>query len=211
MSIIKHLDEEGVWILDHADHIEKTYTEVGLRPTNIFDVKSPFYMDLQAKKLAQNLEDKIESLPKKNRKRKSDKSVQSPDSDFVRKKFENIRESIRTYFDAPPNAAVLRENNSKLRELSSRLLNLTNHQITTSGSNDSATCQLIKVEKSEFVIPPKSRYIVDNLKNFESKIFDKKFDLILMDPPWENKHVKRVNRRDGNSGTVNPRYTTMPL
>ena len=210
MSIIQHLEEEGVWILDHADHIEKTYAEVGLRPRNIFDVKSPFYMDLQAKKLAQNLEDKIESLPKKNRKRKSDKSVQSPDSDFVRKKFENLRESMRTYFDAPPNAAVLRENNSKLRELSSRLLNLTNHQITTSGSNDSATCQLIKVEDSEFVIPPKSRYIVDNLKNFESKIFDKKFELILLDPPWENKHVKRVNRRDTNSGTVKPRYM-MPL
>ena len=205
MSIIKHLDEEGVWILDHADHIEKTYAEVRLRPRNIFDVKSPFYMDLQAQKLAQNLEEKVEPLPKKNRKRKLGKSVQSPDSDFVRRKFEHITELFRTYFDAPPNAAVLRENNSKLRELSSQLLNLTNHQINTSGSNDSAKCQLIKVEQSEFVIPPKSRYVVDNLKDFESKIFDKKFDLILMDPPWENKHVKRVNRRDTNSGTLNHR------
>jgi hypothetical protein len=24
-----------------------------------------------------------------------------------------------------------------------------------------------------------------------------------MDPPWENKHVKRVNRRDCDSGKIN--------
>ena len=111
-------------------------------------------------------------------------------------------ESIRTYFDAPAGAEVFRENNAPLRALANQLQVLSDHQITTSGSNDSDTCRLIKVEKSEFVIPPKSRYIVDNLKNFESKMFDQKFDLILMDPPWENKHVKRVNRRDSDSSGI---------
>ena len=122
MSILKHLDEEGVWILDHADHIEKTYAEIGLRPENFFDIMSPFYMDLQAQKIAQNLEEKIEPAPDtRKRKRGQGKSVQSPDSDFVRKKFENVKESIRTYFDAPPSADVLRANNAQLRELTSKV------------------------------------------------------------------------------------------
>ena len=48
MSILKHFDQDGVWILDHASFIRKTYSESGLEPKNIFDVKSPFYMDSQA-------------------------------------------------------------------------------------------------------------------------------------------------------------------
>ena len=48
MSILKHFDQDGVWILDHEGYIRNTYSESGLEPKNIFDVKSPFYMDLQA-------------------------------------------------------------------------------------------------------------------------------------------------------------------
>jgi hypothetical protein len=81
-------------------------------------------MDLQAQKIAQNMEEKSEPAPdKRKRKRGQGRTVQSPDSDFVRKKFENVKESIRTYFDAPPSADVLRSNNAQLRELTSMVGN----------------------------------------------------------------------------------------
>ena len=48
MSILKHFDQDGVWILDHASFIRKTYLVSGLEPKNIIDVKSPIYMDSQA-------------------------------------------------------------------------------------------------------------------------------------------------------------------
>ncbi len=48
MSILKHFDQDGVWILDHVSLIRKTYLESGLEPKNLYEVKSPFYMDSQA-------------------------------------------------------------------------------------------------------------------------------------------------------------------
>jgi len=192
MSILKFFEAEGVWILDHSGHILNTYGDVNLRSKDLFDVRTPFYMDLQAMRIAEEVE-AGETRPRRKKKRKKD-SCQSFEANFVRKKFEKVRGLFEQVFDPPPSADVIRENNRTLRKMVSDLTGSDKfvRMPTRSGFNDSATSKLSKIGDVEFVNPPKSRFYVDDLINFRS---DKKFDVILMDPPWENKHVKRVNHR----------------
>jgi len=192
MSIVEHFESDGLWILDHAEHIRETYRDAKLRSKDLFDVKSPFYMDLQAERIAKEMEGACEEVRKK-RKRKFE-SCSSPDVLFVRKKFESVRKSVEHLFEPPPSADVIRLNNRSVRKTVADLSPSDNfvRNSTFSGSNDSDTCQLSANGNVEFVIPPKSRFQVDDLINFRS---DKTFDVVLMDPPWENKHVKRVNVR----------------
>ena len=197
MSIVKHFEDDGVWIIDHKEFVRKSYSEFGVfRSKNIFEVKSQFLMDGQAEKVANEMEGQISNSKRKKRKL-VEEGKQSLESEFVRKKFEKIKVSIQDFFDPPPTSEVVRENNRNLRKIVSELQQSSNFQIgQCSGENNSDICQKIKIGETKFVIPPKSRYFVDDLINFDSNIFEQKFDLILMDPPWENKHVKRVNERD---------------
>ena len=48
---------------------------------------------------------------------------------------------------------------------------------------------------TQYLIPPAAVYFVDNIINLPNKLAGCTFDLILMDPPWENKHVKRTSKR----------------
>ena len=195
MSIVKRLEEDGVWVIDHQDLVRKSYSDVGLKSINIFDIKSQFLMDAQAEKIANEMEGEASNSKRKKRKL-VDEVKQSVESEFVRKKFEKIRDSIREFFDPPPSSDVVRENNRNVRKIVSEL-QTSNFPIRHfSGENSSNMCQTIKIGETEYVIPPKSRYCVDDLINFDSAFLEQKFDLILMDPPWENKHVKRVNKRD---------------
>ena len=46
-----------------------------------------------------------------------------------------------------------------------------------------------------FVIPAGTEYFLDDVSHILTKLKGRTFDLILMDPPWENKHVKRTMKR----------------
>ena len=187
MSIVEHFKSDDVWVLDHAEHIRETYRDVGLRSKDLFDVRSPFYMDLQADRIAEEMEGNRNA--RKKRKRKFE-SCSNPEVLFIRKKFEVARKLVEHLFDPPPSADVIRENNRAVRKTVSDLMASDKFVRTLpfAGCNNSNICQLSA--DVEIVIPPMSRFQVDDLINFHS---DKVFDLVLMDPPWENKHVKRVN------------------
>uniref|UniRef100_A0AC34GT72 Uncharacterized protein n=1 Tax=Panagrolaimus sp. ES5 TaxID=591445 RepID=A0AC34GT72_9BILA len=59
--------------------------------------------------------------------------------------------------------------------------------------NDSDKCVRINVDDEDFVIPPEAEFIpgpVEAVKHLDYA--DKKFDCIIMDPPWPNRSVKRL-------------------
>lgn len=57
------------------------------------------------------------------------------------------------------------------------------------GANVISSPQVVEIENRLYVIPPHSNFIRCNLNDLDEK--DKKFDFILLDPPWWNKHVRR--------------------
>ena len=193
MSIIDHFESTDLWILDHAEHIRETYGDAKLRSKDLFDIKSPFYMDLQAERIAKEMEEGSDGEVRKKRKRKFE-SCSNPEAMFVRKKFETVRKLVEHLFDPLPSADVIRENNRSVRKTVADLVGSDKFVRNSpfAGFNDSDTCQLSNNGDVEFVVPPMSRFQVDDLVNFRP---EKTFDLVVMDPPWENKHVKRVNVR----------------
>jgi len=142
-----------------------------------------------------------------SRKKRKIEVVESrnPEIELVRKKIELLRDSIRELFDSPPSSDVVRDNNRQLRILVSEIQKRSKNDFKTfpiSNINKSDKCRMVKVEETDYVLPPNCRYFVDDLNNFNStEVVDKKkFDVILMDPPWENKYVKRLNKRKTNLG-----------
>ncbi|CAB4064838.1 unnamed protein product [Lepeophtheirus salmonis] len=43
----------------------------------------------------------------------------------------------------------------------------------------------------ENLLPPKSAYCRTDIRYIESVLQGRHFDVVLLDPPWENKHIKR--------------------
>ena len=44
---------------------------------------------------------------------------------------------------------------------------------------------------AKYILPPHTRYICDDVTNILNHTSGKRFDFVVMDPPWPNKHVKR--------------------
>jgi len=50
-----------------------------------------------------------------------------------------------------------------------------------------------------YVFPPKSQFYCDNVFNMKN-LGDQKFELILLDPPWTNKYIKRKKKIKRDEG-----------
>uniref|UniRef100_A0A3P9HLQ4 Methyltransferase like 4 n=1 Tax=Oryzias latipes TaxID=8090 RepID=A0A3P9HLQ4_ORYLA len=65
-------------------------------------------------------------------------------------------------------------------------------QVTEYNSDCGAVVPLMG---QEYVIPPHTAFLLSDFTRMKPLIdYEKKFDLIVMDPPWENKSVKRSRR-----------------
>lgn len=53
------------------------------------------------------------------------------------------------------------------------------------------------IQGAAYVLPPYARYICDDVHKILDYTSDK-FDLIVMDPPWQNKHVRRKKLAKGS-------------
>lgn len=51
---------------------------------------------------------------------------------------------------------------------------------------------------TKYILPPHVHYICDDVSNILDYTSDEKFDFIIMDPPWQNKHVKRKKSVNGS-------------
>lgn len=64
--------------------------------------------------------------------------------------------------------------------------------IGVSGTNDSANCLKCVVKDESFLIPPLSRFICGDVAEGCRKLKGEKFDILIADPPWWNKFIRRV-------------------
>ncbi|XP_015269416.1 PREDICTED: methyltransferase-like protein 4 [Gekko japonicus] len=64
--------------------------------------------------------------------------------------------------------------------------------VTENVSNDT---KLITLMGHKYLFPPKSSFLLSDISCMQPLLnYNKKFDVIVIDPPWENKSVKRSNR-----------------
>lgn len=194
MSVTSKIGSLG-WVVSHAHLLDSVYSEAGLGSKSFFEVDTPFRMDLEAEKVARSREqqqpDQVRKPPKKKRKT-------AEHADGFAKEREAIKSfliSARPSFDAvaPPTAQVIRDNNRKVRDLVKQVAAVLDQDDChddemKAGSNDSDRVNL----SGSVVLPPRCRYFRGDVFEAAGEIEDERFDVIVIDPPWENKHVRRT-------------------
>ncbi|NXC28827.1 METL4 protein, partial [Campylorhamphus procurvoides] len=61
--------------------------------------------------------------------------------------------------------------------------------------NNSDCAKIIVLMGQKYLVPPKSSFLLSDISCLQPLLnYKKKYDVIVIDPPWENKSVKRSNR-----------------
>lgn len=55
------------------------------------------------------------------------------------------------------------------------------------------------INGSNFIFPENSIFFSKNVTDIEKHLNDKKYDLILLDPPWWNKYIRRKRKKSGDA------------
>ncbi|KAL7637419.1 UNVERIFIED_CONTAM: hypothetical protein RMT77_012147 [Armadillidium vulgare] len=181
----------------------------------LFDVRTPFLMDGEAKKLHYKLNNANITISsklikefyedyfsQKGKKNTSGVSQNKIEVDCVKKKFLEIQNSTSytNHFELFPTLDDISFNNVLSRRAKELFLSLIDSDLYLSsfkGSNESEETRLFQINGHTYLIPPKSRYVNGNVFDLKSHFKDEKFDLVLVDPPWINKHVRRRKKLKG--------------
>ncbi|NXT42719.1 METL4 protein, partial [Pelecanoides urinatrix] len=61
--------------------------------------------------------------------------------------------------------------------------------------NSSNCAKIVVLMGQKYLVPPKSSFLLSDISRLQALLnYKKKYDVIVIDPPWENKSVKRSNR-----------------
>ncbi|XP_026697939.1 methyltransferase-like protein 4 isoform X1 [Athene cunicularia] len=61
--------------------------------------------------------------------------------------------------------------------------------------NNSNCAKIVVLMGQKYLVPPKSSFLLSDISCLQPLLnYKKKYDVIVIDPPWENKSVKRSNR-----------------
>lgn len=61
--------------------------------------------------------------------------------------------------------------------------------------NNSNHAKIVVLMGQKYLVPPKSSFLLSDISRLQPLLkYKKKYDVIVIDPPWENKSVKRSNR-----------------
>ncbi|XP_010288105.1 PREDICTED: methyltransferase-like protein 4, partial [Phaethon lepturus] len=61
--------------------------------------------------------------------------------------------------------------------------------------NSSNCAKIVVLMGQKYLVPPKSSFLLSDISCLQPLLnYKKKYDVIVLDPPWENKSVKRSNR-----------------
>ncbi|TRY75362.1 hypothetical protein TCAL_00764 [Tigriopus californicus] len=184
------------WFLSHERFLNQTYSEVGLYSRAIFDLKTPFRMDLEARKWARTMEQKdpeqrTQQTPRRRRK-PSTLNAEEKERNLLFSTFlDRLKETHSTLFDKEPSSSVIEENNRAVRDL---VKDLPNFEVEKplSMTNDQDASKIVRLADRKYILPPRCELILDDISAIAHlRRANRKFDIILADPPWENRHIKR--------------------
>lgn len=203
-------------MVDHEKWLNNLYRHSGYKPQRIFNLKTPFRMDSEAEKhallTANNGGINLNSKAADRRKRKKNPCINQHENENV----QHISSALLHVLDqdpplleaVPTDANIIRENNQSVRLLVKKLDSDCVGQ-PFSGSNASHdTVDLRIIQGKTFLIPPLTSYMCGDILDLKSRLqgqpdADSKYDIILMDPPWENKHISRLQKRQKATTSAN--------
>lgn len=68
------------------------------------------------------------------------------------------------------------------------------------GGNTLETPLIANIDGTEYVIPANCKFFNGDISNISNLSLKNEYDLIVIDPPWWNKYVRRTKRSNPNNG-----------
>nr|CAD7587644.1 unnamed protein product [Timema genevievae] len=220
MSILCHKDKEG-WIISHNNCINKIYNLVSgetssthsyVLNNSLFLINTPYKKNEQALNLTLEFSEtsplNIIEPPKKKVKTKPSPHdyIRVNEVEYVQNHFMKVIQEGQFCgcFNYVPSLEDLKSNNLKAREKSKLLYENSSKQSSSNfhGGNESCNAVISEVENKKYIIPANCRFFCYDVKYIEQNLhrLDRPFDLILLDPPWWNKYIRRKNLKNRKSG-----------
>lgn len=176
----------------------------------LFDLRTPFLKDLEAQAEAKALECGLPRVRKRKRKKVTGEGNSLP---LEESKVTSFLLQLSTFFMPKPTAADLHENNRPSRDAVAQLMsspfaiqcqNVAVEQSAFTNSSDQVTQE--EIFGQQFLLPPFSEFYKQNVEELSLLVnAGRRFSLVVIDPPWTNRFIKRKRTTEGKTG----RYHSM--
>lgn len=67
------------------------------------------------------------------------------------------------------------------------------------GENNRSEPVSVEIQQGNYIFPEKCKFYCSNVSDIMTHLGDEKFDVILLDPPWWNKYIRRKKMKSNNS------------
>ncbi|KAL1124613.1 hypothetical protein AAG570_001237 [Ranatra chinensis] len=200
MSVIyEHRDG---WVLSHYNYIKNIYTDVRTAsgivdftyPMELFNIGSPFVRDAQAKKIHESLVSEVSANNYAARTAKR-KHVDTNHSDGLEERCASAlvegAKKLSIFCGVCTASETLLNNRMARAEAAKYHRTLSNSGPYCYGGNNDKQPVEAEFGHQFYVYPERCSFYQFPMERIIEKLDGKQFDLILLDPPWRNKFVKR--------------------
>ena len=195
MATLEYLTKEKVMVLCHKLFLETLYRSSGGLEEHLgmFDLRVPFMMDLEAEKVAIAMEGNATKRKKKKRQLSQEGYPFPTEVEYLKGKLETVVSTLDIHFPGKPSVQDFRENNKQMREAVKDIFSkLSCVELPQKGEN----AEVDALRRGMLLLPPRSSFVTCDVAELEEQA-PGQVDVIVMDPPWANRHVKRVRWSTG--------------
>ncbi|XP_024939491.1 methyltransferase-like protein 4 isoform X2 [Cephus cinctus] len=202
---LKYAAADG-WIISHLDHLDNSYKYVR-EGDKILSLKfNELLFDINSQYLRGNQvvnDDEESASSGKTRKRKRSKHFSGEDMEQmnpIKEGLARILSSAKAEGLFPDE--IVYDNNEAARMISQKFYSDTvTHNIENlHGCNKMNMAIISETQSEKYVFPEQCYFYCNDIKNIAEKMeLNNQFDLILLDPPWWNKSIRRKKRKYSES------------
>ncbi|XP_032519950.2 N(6)-adenine-specific methyltransferase METTL4 [Danaus plexippus] len=204
MSMI--LCEDNVYFIDHRDFISTIYKNVS------FDSDKTRNLSL-TNKLFCIKSDSSKEVVSKKRPRISTEIID--DANKVKQMYNKLISKLQPDMIKETHDKYNVSDTSSVRNLSQAYFESTIFDHAgVSGGNNSDKPLKCKIKDQYFLIPEQSRFLCGDVSDQCRKLIGNKYDIIVADPPWWNKYIRRLkgaNEKLGYSMMYNEDIADIPV
>jgi len=178
-----NIENKIVLYLSHQELINKSYKENIKSNGKYYTLKDElFYFDQKVNK----------NLPLKTRKRKSDPE---PDECESNAELKNLIEQCLFQIKQKNDILINEREEKRLNMQTQRYWEEKADFPIMNGGNNTEEFKTATFTDKEYILPPKSRFYNNDIKILPQLLptFND-FDLIVIDPPWKNKYIRRLKK-----------------
>ncbi|KAJ1523939.1 hypothetical protein ONE63_010488 [Megalurothrips usitatus] len=162
---------------------------------HLFLVKTPYMKDEEAHKKVKEVQNPSSLQTRKRKFAASDKLTDLKVCD-VKDVYQRLLTDAQHHghFSFTPSATDIIHNNKDARLMSENLYKQSSDWIPSpfTGENNTSDTLVKKIGPESFVFPPNCKFFCRDVRDIKNHLDALgKFDLILLDPPWWNKYIRR--------------------